>query len=84
MVEASRIRSHLIHSARHKNTIEAKIKLVVLIVNMLTKDDPAILPKDAPAEIIPKSRLLESRSNTSVSKLQALEITKRLNTDTHT
>lgn len=64
---ASWSKSHFITKARSKNTIETKIKFVlpIWVTSKLTIDAPTILPRLAPAEIMPKSRLLESLLNTS-------------------
>ena len=66
--------------------IESKTRFATprLATKKLTLPAPAMLPKLAPAEMIPKSLLLASLLKTSASKLHALENANRLKTLIHT
>ena len=68
-------------SATERKTRFATLKFAIKTLTLLA---PAMLPRLAPAEIMPKSLVLASLLKTSASKLQAEEKAKRLKTLLHT
>ncbi len=75
---ASGTKAHFSPSTQKHNREKSSLYYQEEETSNLTSDSPAILPKLAPAEIMPKSLLLESHLNTSASKLHTLEITKEI------